>query len=249
MKQNPSIPHLFQTINKAVMRLSLEQRYMIQTNTMNQQKYCTTTPWKKLLVIFAVATSSTEAFAPHRPSSTPRVSFTHVGTTYQRRNASLELFPKFLESLTALDMTNKSVNPSPSNAFSISLLLGSVAAPLAGLTTAGSSVPPTLEAEVLTDLSHVSLDLASLFLGSGVLVLRLAAVLGRLCSIGADYLPDHKMLPEEMIFQSFMLLLAFGGLVQSVLPSILASMNKNNCTGWQSFSRVVCTGWIIMDSI
>lgn len=82
------------------------------------------------------------------------------------------------------------------------------------------------QAEVLTDMAHLTLDLATLF-GPAKLVIRAAAVVGRMAAMGADYLPDHFMLPEELVFQVFMLGIAWTALVQSAMPVILSSMANN----------------------
>jgi hypothetical protein len=94
----------------------------------------------------------------------------------------------------------------------------------AGLTSLLSS--PLFEAEVLNDMAHLTLDLATFF-GPAKLVIRAAAVLGRIAAMGADYLPDHFMLPEEMIFQIFMLGLAWVALVKSAMPVVLSVMASN----------------------
>jgi hypothetical protein len=95
---------------------------------------------------------------------------------------------------------------------------------VAGLTSLLSS--PLFEAEVLTDMAHLTLDLATFF-GPARLAIRAAAVLGRIAAMGADYLPDHSMLPEEMIFQCFMLGLAWVALVKSAMPVVLSVMASN----------------------
>ena len=82
---------------------------------------------------------------------------------------------------------------------------------------------PLLEAEVLNDMAHVALDLFTVF-GPARLVTRLAAIVGRVCAMLADYVPDHKVLPEELVFQSIMMLLACWGVVQALLPMLLAAV-------------------------
>jgi hypothetical protein len=78
-------------------------------------------------------------------------------------------------------------------------------------------VDPMVEAEVLNDFAHLALDVTTL-VGPATLVLRLAAVVGRLFCIASDYIPDHRLLPEEWVFQLAMLLLASTGLAQSITP-------------------------------
>lgn len=84
---------------------------------------------------------------------------------------------------------------------------------------------PLIEAQLLTDMSHLGLDLA-VFLGPGMIALRLLAVVGRLCTMAADYLPDHAMLPEEFVFQSFMLTVAFVGLAKAALLPTFAAFSQ-----------------------
>ena len=107
------------------------------------------------------------------------------------------------------------------------LLTSTIAIPSGTLLGTASSVflDPSVEAEVLNDLAHVGLDLSTL-LGTATPFIRLAVVIGRLCAIASDYLPDRYMHPEEIVFQSTMLLIASGGFFQSFLPLILASTAK-----------------------
>jgi hypothetical protein len=64
-------------------------------------------------------------------------------------------------------------------------------------------LPPDIEAEVLTDMSHV-LDLSGIFSPSKSR-LRLFSIVGRIFTIYADYLPDHTIHPEELAVQLFLL--------------------------------------------
>lgn len=75
--------------------------------------------------------------------------------------------------------------------------------------------------EILTDLSHVFLDLITLW-GPNAVMVRLFAVIGRVLSVLADYVPDGTMNPEEAIFQGFMLVVACTGLFQILLPQMLS---------------------------
>lgn len=84
-----------------------------------------------------------------------------------------------------------------------------------------------MEVQVLTDMSHLGLDLAGYLIPSGMLVLRLAAVVGRLCSVAADYVPDHTIVPEELVFQMCMLSAAWMGLFKAaLLPAFSATATK-----------------------
>jgi hypothetical protein len=93
-----------------------------------------------------------------------------------------------------------------------------------GLSTLLSS--PLVEAHVLSDVAHLTLDLATFF-GPAKLAIRAAAVLGRIAAMGADYLPDHSMLPEELVFQVGMLGIAWVALVKSAMPVVLSVVASN----------------------
>ena len=124
----------------------------------------------------------------------------------------------------------------------------------------GSALDPLFEAEVLTDVSHIALDLVT-FLGPARLGIRVATIVGRVLAMAADYLPDHKMLPEELVFQVFMLTIAWIGLFKTALPMTMAHLNSNvtvrdgkafqvlfGPTGmtWQQFKAMtaVCMDWV-----
>ena len=113
-------------------------------------------------------------------------------------------------------------------ASSSSAMLAATAFSSAAMSSSSSSVfapvvDPLLEAEVLNDMAHVALDMFTVF-GPARLVTRLAAIIGRVCAMLADYVPDHKVLPEELVFQSIMMLLACWGLLQALLPMLLAAV-------------------------
>jgi hypothetical protein len=82
--------------------------------------------------------------------------------------------------------------------------------------TSSTLLDPKLEAEVLTDMSHVALDFTS-FLNSSKALLKKSSVIGRVLVIFADYIPDHSIHPEELAIQLFMLGLAIKNLAS---PSI-----------------------------
>jgi hypothetical protein len=92
-----------------------------------------------------------------------------------------------------------------------------------GAAATATAMDPLLEAEVLNDLAHISLDLFTV-LGPARLVARLATIVGRVFAIASDYVPDHKVLPEEVVFQAIMMAVACFGLFQALLPLALASL-------------------------
>lgn len=83
---------------------------------------------------------------------------------------------------------------------------------------------PFVEAELFNDAAHVALDLTQ-FLGPATVAIRLFAVLGRIFCIASDYLPDHEINPEELVFQFTMLALASTTFAQS-LNAIVLSYGK-----------------------
>lgn len=96
---------------------------------------------------------------------------------------------------------------------------------LAPLLWESISIPPTVpatEAEIFTDLAHVGLDLLT-FASPGRVLLRLGILCGRIFAMAADWIPDHNILPEELVFQSVMLLVAWVGLVNTLLPLLFAN--------------------------
>lgn len=77
------------------------------------------------------------------------------------------------------------------------------------------NVNPNVEAEVLTDMSHVALDFTGFFKPTRASYL-VFAVLGRLLLIAADYLPDHTVSPEELAVQMFLLGTNVNALITSI---------------------------------
>jgi hypothetical protein len=67
-----------------------------------------------------------------------------------------------------------------------------------------------VEAEVFTDMSHVTLDFTPSLLdsSSSKALLKKTSVIGRVFVILADYIPDHSIHPEELVIQLIMLGLA-----------------------------------------
>lgn len=84
---------------------------------------------------------------------------------------------------------------------------------------------PRVESEILSDIAHLGLDLFT-FVTPEKWLLRLASVIGRLCSIAADYLPDHTINLDEAIFQGIMLFISCFLLAQSTFPLAVAGLSK-----------------------
>ena len=75
------------------------------------------------------------------------------------------------------------------------------------------------EAQVYADLAHLILDFLTFVSGDGI-VLRLLIFLGRICSILSDYVPDHKITFDELVFQSAMLAISTSMLLEKVNTAV-----------------------------
>ena len=96
----------------------------------------------------------------------------------------------------------------------------------------------TVETQVLNDMSHLGIDLASFFIPS-LLILRIAAIIGRICTITADYIPDHVIVPEELAFQIAMLCLACSGLIKSALiPAAASAYNATSVKDGRAYGSI-----------
>lgn len=98
--------------------------------------------------------------------------------------------------------------------------------------TKGGFSGVNFEAEALNDVSHLISDLLTIVAPAlPCLPLRAAAILGRLLSLAADYVPDHTVLPDEMIFQVIMLTFSWAALVQTMRPKLVAAMTLPKTLG------------------
>eukprot|EP00977_Amphora_coffeiformis_P030313 scaffold46144_cov199-Amphora_coffeaeformis.AAC.1 len=177
------------------------------------------------VALVAITLASTTAFAPPTiPSShvvQPQLSHGLL-TPSSKRTSSVSLFAKskkdfFLPSPSA---NNRSLTLALPTGAGTTVLLGTPAAALVWETLTALPTPnPFVVGEILTDLSHVFLDLITLW-GPNAVVVRLFAVIGRVFCVLADFVPDHAMNPEEVVFQGFMLAVACTGLFQVMLPQI-----------------------------
>ncbi|KAI2496458.1 hypothetical protein MHU86_18042 [Fragilaria crotonensis] len=95
-----------------------------------------------------------------------------------------------------------------------------IASPLFSAAFAPAMTPldPFLEAELFQDAAHFALDFASL-LGPATVAIRALAVIGRIFVMASDYVPDHAMMPEELLFQMAMLCISSATLARSVAPA------------------------------
>jgi hypothetical protein len=92
--------------------------------------------------------------------------------------------------------------------------------------SSSGAINPVVEGEIFSGLAHVALDLLTLA-GPATIIVRLGAVVGRIFAMAADYIPDHNVVPEELVFQCLMLCIAWFGLVQSLIPVALSTFAYN----------------------
>lgn len=155
------------------------------------------------------------------------------------------MLPKLLTTLLE-SKPPESVAAVSSSHIALPVLLTSIV-PAFGLSGAGSGavalldsapINPFFEAQVLTDFSHLSLDLAGFFV-PGLIFLRVAAVAGRLCTMAADYIPDHTIFPEEFAFQIGMLTVACLGLAKAaLLPVVSASAKRVSVKNGRAYTAL-----------
>ena len=114
-----------------------------------------------------------------------------------------------------------------------SSLLTSTASPIAipsNLFTDTSShiaSDPKLEAEILTDVSHVALDLTT-FLSPNTAWIRFCNVIGRVLILTSDYIQDHYVSPDEAFFQAAMLVASTQMFLRSAWPVVMAASSKTS---------------------
>jgi hypothetical protein len=117
----------------------------------------------------------------------------------------------------------------PLQLFSISTPSSSpILSPIESATQMISS-DPQLEAEVLSDVSHVALDFTT-WLTPNTAVIRLFALVGRVLVLSSDYIQDHYISPDEWIFQLFMLALSTRSFLRSVSPMIAVAASNSTLT-------------------
>lgn len=65
---------------------------------------------------------------------------------------------------------------------------------------------PVIGSSLLSDIAHLILDFATFYVNTNdTMLLQLLTIIGRILTIVSDYLPDHKIAPDELLFQIFML--------------------------------------------
>jgi len=97
------------------------------------------------------------------------------------------------------------------------------------LSTVAFNESPNLETrlfeqEFFSGMAHLTSDIATL-IARGTAILRFTMVVGRLFAMGADYVPDEMIQPEELVFQICMLIISLTGFIHSISPMVLASFH------------------------
>ena len=86
-----------------------------------------------------------------------------------------------------------------------------------------SNDPIKMQGVVFQDISHLALDFSVFWVSSdNIILLRFVILIGRLCSLLSDYIPDHSMRPDELAFQSILLSISSGLLTRSIIPWVKA---------------------------
>lgn len=87
---------------------------------------------------------------------------------------------------------------------------------------------PKLEAEILSDVSHVAMDFNAFLFGANAnsAWIRFCNVFGRVLIITSDYVPDQYISPDELAFQAAMLTLSTHVFVRSAWPVLSAALSR-----------------------
>ena len=176
------------------------------------------------VALLAITLTSVTAFAPRTMPSSSHVVQSSDGLSASsfKRTSTVSLFTESKKDsiFPSSSANNRSLTLALPTGAGTTVLLGTPAAALIWETFSALPTPnPFVVGEILTDLSHVFLDLITLW-GPNAVVVRLFAVIGRVLCVLADFVPDGAMNPEEVVFQGFMLAVACTGLFQVLLPQI-----------------------------
>ena len=88
----------------------------------------------------------------------------------------------------------------------------------------GALYDSKIQSILMYTLAHV-MDLSTLIVPE-VSLLRTASLLGRILSISADYIPDHTIASNEVVFQAPMLLISSILFAQSAFPMVVTSLSS-----------------------
>mmetsp|Transcript_14456 Transcript_14456/g.21300 ORF Transcript_14456/g.21300 Transcript_14456/m.21300 type:complete len:331 (+) Transcript_14456:67-1059(+) len=101
-----------------------------------------------------------------------------------------------------------------------------LASPLSSASLFSAELPDDAESELLGEASHISDFLAAFRYQMNPLSFSMLAICSRICCISSDFLPDHNVLPSEIVYQSIMLAITSVG----ALKTLKTAINSQGCT-------------------
>lgn len=118
-------------------------------------------------------------------------------------------------------------------------------------TTSSSSHPwqlltdsTSVQAQLFSGMAHVFLDFTGMT-GASKFLVRLCAIVGRVCVISADYLPDHSIHPEEIVIQIVLMFLAIKEFLSSFPSTTSATATTTTTTTTPSTSALKRMLWLL----
>ena len=162
------------------------------------------------MLIGLLAPSACQGFVQHRGRPSP--SFLRPAV-YQQQTTSLPQpatgplsmtpFDDAITSMSSMVLSSTTVDP-------LSFLWDasmSAATTSSSSTASSSSSSTNVLSQCLGGVAHLCLDFTGMT-GASKLLIRLLTILGRVCVLSADYLPDHSINTQEMIIQIILMYLA-----------------------------------------
>uniref|UniRef100_A0A7R9VDQ9 Uncharacterized protein n=1 Tax=Pseudictyota dubia TaxID=2749911 RepID=A0A7R9VDQ9_9STRA len=104
---------------------------------------------------------------------------------------------------------------------------------------------PETEAELLNDIAHV-MDLVEIYHPAKI-PFHLSMIIGRTLAILSDYIPDHQIVPEELVFQLAMVAISTKILVeniQRVVAAYVDSTSFRDMKAYQGLFRKFGFSWL-----
>ncbi len=96
---------------------------------------------------------------------------------------------------------------------------------------------PNFESRFFGDLAHLILDFATIC-SPDTVVLRLLIFLGRVFSILSDYVPDHEMTYDEVLFQTTMLLISTNMFLKKFQTSVYSLKKDTSFQDRRIYKRI-----------
>ena len=146
--------------------------------------------------------------------------------TYKYTNTPLHVSLDDINMSSASSLLSSGIGISSSFLGSNTDFQGSAVSQLLALNEnmSGALCDSNTQSIIMHTLAHVA-DFSTLLVPE-VSLLRTAALLGRICSISADYIPDHSIAADEAIFQGPMLIVSAALFAQSAFPMIATGLSS-----------------------